>query len=159
MLVTAPYFAYIHYGINSRLKDPTATISPEHRLLPALFSSFFIPAGIFIFGWTSRRSIHWIVPTIDVGLTTGGLAIVLQSIFVYIGLAYPRYAASLFLGDGFAKAAVAFGGVLWSHPLYSRLGLNSAMSLLGGLCAVCVSGVFILHFHGAALRARSGFAA
>ncbi|KAE8375514.1 MFS general substrate transporter [Aspergillus bertholletiae] len=156
--VAVPYFLYMHYGVNLP-SQRAITLSPERRLLPALFSSVFIPAGIFIFGWTSRRSIHWIVPTVGVGFTTGGFAIVLQSIFVYIGLAYPRYAASLFAGNGFAKAVVAFGGVLWSHPLYSHLGLTKGMSLLGTLCAVCVSGIFILYCYGGRLRARSRFAA
>lgn len=155
--VAIPYFMDIRYGVNSLLKKGTV-VSPERRLLPALFSSVLLPAGIFLFGWTSRKSIHWIVPTIGVGLTTGGFAVVLQSIFVYIGLSYPRYAASLFAGNGFAKAVVAFAGVLWSHPLYSQLGIAKGMSVLGAICAVCVSGIFILYYFGARLRARSRFA-
>ncbi|KAL5002993.1 MFS general substrate transporter [Aspergillus recurvatus] len=155
--VAIPYFMYIHYGVNS-LARKGIEVSPERCLLPALFSSIFIPAGIFLFGWTSRKSIDWMVPTIGVGLTTGGFAIILQSIFVYIDLAYPKYAASLFAGNGFAKAVVAFGGVLWSHPIYSQLGLTKGMSLLGAVCAVCVSGISILYYFGEKLRARSQFA-
>ena len=40
----------------------------EHRLVPALIACFFMPIGLFIFGWTSDPEYHWIVSV--VGITT-----------------------------------------------------------------------------------------
>ncbi|KAH7124328.1 major facilitator superfamily domain-containing protein [Dactylonectria macrodidyma] len=157
VLAAIPYFAYIYYVINPTVQAGRK-ISPERRLLPALCASVFIPAGIFLFGWTARPSVHWMVPTIGVGFATAGFATILQSIFVYIGLAYPQYAASLFGGNGFVKALVAFAGVCWSNPLYHGMGLSKGMSLLGALCAICVSGIFMLYRWGEKLRSRSKFA-
>lgn len=37
---------------------------PEYRLPPAIMGAVLIPIGMFIFGWTSYRSVHWIVPII-----------------------------------------------------------------------------------------------
>lgn len=37
---------------------------PEFRLPPAIFGAFLVPAGIFMFGWSSYSSVHWIVPII-----------------------------------------------------------------------------------------------
>lgn len=35
---------------------------PEFRLPPAIAGSILVPIGMFWFGWTTYRSIHWIVP-------------------------------------------------------------------------------------------------
>jgi hypothetical protein len=37
-------------------------VAPEHRLYAAMLGSLGIPIGLFWFAWTSRSSIHWIVP-------------------------------------------------------------------------------------------------
>ncbi|KAG6356254.1 hypothetical protein INS49_015641 [Diaporthe citri] len=84
-----PYTLCIHFVINKSLRSGK-TMTPEDRLLPALVASLLIPVGLFLFAWTSRPSIHFMVPTIGVGL----------------------FASSLFSGNGFAKAMVAFCGVL-----------------------------------------------
>jgi DHA1 family multidrug resistance protein-like MFS transporter len=157
LVAAIPYFIYILVGVNASSRAGKQS-PPETRLLPALYASVFIPAGIFLFGWAARPDVHWIVPTIGIVFSTGGFSVVLQSIFVYMGLSYPNHAASLFAGNSFAKAVIAFGGVLWSHPVYESLGLAKGMSLLGSLCAVCVSGVFVLYAFGERLRKRSRFA-
>lgn len=153
-----PYLAFVYYRVNPSVKKGQP-MSPERRLLPAVVGSLLVPAGIFIFGWTSRPSIHWIVPTIGALLSTSGFVVILQSIFVYITLAYPTYAASLFAGNGFIKGIVACGGILWSHPLYQGLGLSKGMSVLGALCAACIAGTLILYAWGRKLREKSRFAA
>lgn len=153
-----PYALYIHFVINKSLRAGK-TMTPEDRLLPALVASLLIPVGLFLFAWTSRPSIHFMVPTIGVGLVTGGTILILQCVFVYITLGYPQFAASLFSGNGFAKAMVAFCGVLWSHPLYESLGVAYGMTLMGALCAVCVVGMGVLYYFGHVLRSRSRFSA
>lgn len=37
---------------------------PEFRLPPAIAGAFLVPAGLFMFGWTTYAAIHWIVPII-----------------------------------------------------------------------------------------------
>ncbi|KAI8722696.1 MFS domain-containing protein [Fusarium sp. LHS14.1] len=153
-----PYLAFVCYKVNPSVKQGRP-MSPEQRLLPAVIGSLLVPVGIFVIGWTSRPSIHWIVPTIGALLSSAGFVVILQSIFVYITLAYPTYAAALFGGNGFIKGLVACGGILWSHPLYQGLGLSKGMSVLGALCAACIVGTLILYTWGHKLRERSRFAA
>ncbi|KAJ4200835.1 hypothetical protein NW759_015750 [Fusarium solani] len=152
-----PYLAFVYYKVNPSVKQGRP-MSPEHRLLPAVIGSLLVPAGIFMFGWTSRPSVHWMVPTIGALFSTAGFVVILQSIFVYITLAYPTFAASLFAGNGFIKGLVACSGILWSHPLYQRLGLSKGMSVLGALCAACIAGTLILYAWGHKLREKSRFA-
>ncbi|KAL6890878.1 major facilitator superfamily domain-containing protein [Trichoderma evansii] len=155
--VSAPYFAYIHFVVNASARRGSPR-TPEQRLVPAIVGSVLVPIGIFLFGWTSRKSIHWIVPTIGVSLTVGGFAVLLQTVYVYVGLAYPQYAASLFCGNGFVKEMIAFAGVLWSHPLYHAMGISKSMPLLGALCVLGILGILILFRWGDKLRGRSKFA-
>ncbi|KAJ5921185.1 hypothetical protein N7466_009511 [Penicillium verhagenii] len=115
----------------------------EHRLIPALVASIFPPVGLLIFAWTSRQSVHWIVSAIGVMIYASAVFIIFQCIFVYIPLAYPRYAASLFAGNDFSRSGLAFAFIL-----FSRTGL----SVLG------IIGMLYLYLYGAKLRSRSKFA-
>ena len=79
------YFAYLHrYMIPDNIKNGLR--QQEHYLVPAIVGSFFLPTGLFIFGWTARASIHWIVPLIGVVIFVIGTFLILQSIFVYVPL-------------------------------------------------------------------------
>lgn len=157
VLAGIPYFAFIRYFVDVRDRDQKP-VPPESRLLPALVAAIAVPSGLFLFAWTGRADIHWAVPTIGVMLATGGMGIIIQSVFVYIALAYPEYAASLFGGNGFVKSSMACVAILVGPFLYKRLGIAGGTSLLGGLCVVCISGVFILYSYGSELRKRSRFA-
>jgi len=133
--------------------------SPERRLIPALFVTFLVPVGLFIFGWTSRSNIHWIVSCIGIVITTIGIFLIIQCIFLYLPLVYPQYAASLFAGNDFARSALAAGAIHFSYPLFHNLGVDRGVSLLGGLTVGCSFGVYALFFFGEKLRAKSRFAA
>jgi len=37
---------------------------PEYRLPPAILGGVLVPIGLFMFGWTTYSSVHWIVPII-----------------------------------------------------------------------------------------------
>jgi DHA1 family multidrug resistance protein-like MFS transporter len=127
-------------------------------LVPALAGSFLLPTGLFIFGWTARPDIHWIVPLIGVVIFVIGTFLILQSIFVYVPLSYPKYAASLFAGNDLTRSAMAAGSILYARPLFINLGIGKGVSVLGGLSTLGIIGMIALYFTGAKLRARSKFA-
>jgi DHA1 family multidrug resistance protein-like MFS transporter len=87
-----------------------------------------------------------------------GVFIVTQCMFIYLPFTYPQYAGSLFAANGFARAAFAAGAVLYARPMFDTLGVAGGVSLLGGLTAACVLGMYAIYFFGAALRRRSRFA-
>ncbi|OCK84469.1 cycloheximide resistance protein [Lepidopterella palustris CBS 459.81] len=132
---------------------------PEHRLIPAVFAAVTLPIGLFLFGWTSRASINWAVPTL--GILFYGLAafVLLQCIVVYLPTSYPRYAASLFAANTFMRNAFAACAVHYARPLFANLGVAKGCSLLGGLSVGCFFGMLALYMYGGKLRARSKFAA
>ncbi|KAL6236740.1 hypothetical protein BDW75DRAFT_238960 [Aspergillus navahoensis] len=131
---------------------------PEYRLVPGVFAAAVGPMGLFLFGWTARPSIHWIVPTIGIVIFSASLFIILNVIIIYLPTSYPRYAASLFAANTFIRSAVACGAIHFSQPLFGNLGLGRGCSVLGGLAAACFFGIVALWHFGPQLRARSRFA-
>ncbi|KAL2067884.1 hypothetical protein VTL71DRAFT_15982 [Oculimacula yallundae] len=159
VLIAIPcYFTFLRYHLEPKMKK-FGFGAPEERLIPALFASFLTPIGLFMFAWTSKPSIHWIVPTIGVTIYTVGIFLIIQCVFVYIAMTYPEYAASLFAGNDFCRSALAAGAILFSRPLFLNLGISEGVTLLAGLTVSGVIGIFVLWYYGANLRARSRFAA
>ncbi|KAL2849283.1 major facilitator superfamily transporter [Aspergillus pseudodeflectus] len=156
-LGVAFYFGYLLYYLLPRLKQDRP-MSQESRLVPALIASFGPPVGLFLFGWTANKNIHWVVPTIGITIYAGSAFIVLQCVFVYVPMSYPMYAASLFAANDFFRSAMACGSVLYARPMFNNLGIGRGISLLGGLSTLGIIGIFLLYQYGSVLRTKSKFA-
>ncbi|KAF2005513.1 MFS general substrate transporter [Amniculicola lignicola CBS 123094] len=152
------YWWYIRYRVEPFIMEHGLG-APERRLLPALFVTWFVPVGLFIFGWTADKDIHWIVSCIGIVITTIGIFLIIQCVFLYLPLSYPQYAASLFAGNDFLRSALAAGSIHFSYPMFRNLGVDKGITLLAGLTIGCSAGVYVLYFFGANLRAKSKFAA
>ncbi|KAJ5642444.1 hypothetical protein N7490_006444 [Penicillium lividum] len=157
MIGIAVYFSYLYFWMDPRIAR-FGWPEQETRLIPALPASFGPTIGLFLFAWTAQASIHWIVPTIGITIYGATVFIVMQCIFVYIPLSYPKYAASLFAANDFFRSALACGSVMFAHPLFGNLGVARGTSLLGGLSVIGIIGIWLLYFHGSKLRALSKFA-
>ncbi|ORY09251.1 multidrug transporter [Clohesyomyces aquaticus] len=157
ILAMAIYFSYLNwYVIPTIMKNGLP--AQEWWLRPALIASAGPTVGLFIFGWTAKADIHWIVNVIGITIYALTVYIVLQCIFTYVPMSYPRYAASLFAGNDFCRSLFAFGAVLFGRPMYLDLGVGKGISLLGGLSVMGIIGMWVLYYYGAKLRARSKFA-
>lgn len=94
----------------------------------------------------------------NVGICHSGVFLVGQAVLGCLPSTYPRYAGSLFAANELARSLFAGSAVLFSPPMFKRLGVFGGVSLLGGLsvlCIMCMVGLFIF---GANLRQRSKFA-
>jgi DHA1 family multidrug resistance protein-like MFS transporter len=152
------YWAYIRFSVEPSIRKDGLG-EPERRLIPALYVTWLVPIGLFIFGWTARSDVHWIVSCIGIVLTTIGIFLIIQCIFLYLPLVYPQYAASLFAGNDFLRSSLAAGSIHFSQPLFRNLGVDRGVTLLAGLTVACSVGVYVLYFFGKKLRAKSRFAA
>ena len=151
------YGSWLYFVVTPRIKK--VGMGPQKNILLAgLPASFGPPIALFLFAWTARASIHWIVPTIGITIYAGSVFTVLQCMFLYIPFSYPQYAASLFAANDFFRSALACGSILFAHPLYRNLGIHRGTSVLAGLNAMGVIGMWLLFFYGAKLRALSKFA-
>jgi MFS transporter, DHA1 family, multidrug resistance protein len=61
------YCSYVWFYLEPDIKK-NGLRAQEHRLVPALFAVTLLPAGLFLFAWTARASIHWIVSIIGITL-------------------------------------------------------------------------------------------
>ena len=87
-LVMIPYFLWLYLVQEKQFVN--GTITPEKRLPPAVVGAFFIPVCMFWFGWSSRASIHWIMPVIGSALFPAGAALLFNAIINYQCDAYPK---------------------------------------------------------------------
>ena len=84
LVVIGPFCLYLKY-VQEPQFDENGNIPPEKRLPPAFVGAFCIPVCLFCFGWTSRASIHWIVPIIGSSFFTVGAFCLFNSVLNYLG--------------------------------------------------------------------------
>lgn len=111
-LITVPFFLlWIKHRIAPRLTKPN--FKPEMVLPPMFVGCFALPVCLFWYGWSARADMHWIMPVIGSGFFTVGSITLFNSVFNYLGIAYPESAASIFAGNALFRAS--FGAVF---PLF-----------------------------------------
>ena len=131
---------------------------PEARLYFACYQSALLPIGLFMFGWSSQSHVHWIVPTIAIGLATMGIFSIYLAVFNYLADTYHRYASSALAAQSCCRNIM--GGVLplVTTQMFKGLGYGPAGSLLGGVGIVLTFVPWALMLFGTRIRARSKFA-
>ncbi|KAF7367534.1 MFS general substrate transporter [Mycena sanguinolenta] len=155
------YCIYQKYHIAPRYARAAAAntdVAPEIRLEIGLMASIFIPTSVLIFGFTSKPSIHWIVPIIGAALYLPGIFLNFQSILMYITSAYPAYAASVLAGNDFFRSAIASVFPLFGRRFFTNLGLGPGSALLAGISFLLMPVFWLLLKYGHVLRQRSKYA-
>jgi hypothetical protein len=130
----------------------------EYRRLPlaCLGGPLFVVA-IFWLGWSSRRSVHWIVPTLS-GIPFGlGFLLIFMALLNYLSDAYLTYAAS---AQGMASTCRSLGGAVLpiaGRRMFNNLGIDWACSLLAFLALGVAVIPFVFIKYGDTIRANSKF--
>ena len=88
------YCLYLRYHLEPRFMKE-GSLAPEARLEIGLMASVFIPISLFMFGWSARESVHWIVPVIAAALYLPGIFLTFQSILMYLSISYSKYTGSV----------------------------------------------------------------
>ncbi|PWY66038.1 MFS general substrate transporter [Aspergillus sclerotioniger CBS 115572] len=132
--------------------------NPETKLYPSIIGGFFgVTAGMFVYGWTSYPTIHWIAPTIGLGMVGFGTTAVIIGNANYLIDAYSKYAASALGAVGLVEnISIAFLP-LAATAMYSGLGFQWASSLLGFVSLGLVAMPFVVMRWEVEIRARSLF--
>ncbi|KOS17271.1 putative drug/proton antiporter [Escovopsis weberi] len=147
------------YRARTRLITAAAGVSqPEFRLPSAILGAWIVPAGIFVFAWTTYARVHWIAPIIGSAIFGIGNVLVFAGIFTFTVDAYPLYAASALAANTFARCSFAAAFPLFGIQMYEKLGFQWASSLLGFLTLAMAPFPFIFFKYGKKIRARSRFA-
>jgi hypothetical protein len=131
---------------------------PESRLYFTCISSVFLPLGLYMFGFLSKPSIHWIVPTIAIFFATMGIYTIYLATFNYLADSYQTYASSALAAQSFCRNMLAGAFPLVVGPLFTNLGESRAGGLLGAIATVLTVVPWVLAIFGEKVRRRSKFA-
>lgn len=130
---------------------------PEARLYTSIPGSLLFTAGLFMYGWTCRPSIHWIVPAIGITIVGVGIYSIYMGVVNYLTDAYEKYAASALSAASLGRNTFGAFLPLASGQLFSTLGFGWAGSLLGFIGLALSAVPVVLLFKGKDIRARSPF--
>ncbi|KAF8966604.1 multidrug resistance protein 4 [Flammula alnicola] len=140
--------------------------TPEMRIPALFFGSFFVPIGLFWYGWSAQAKLHWMMPIVGSGIfgfgmmTTFALSerrlIILNNslpILLYLVDSF-AYAASATAAASLFRSLLGFAFPLFGQQMFNKLGLGGGNSLLAG-CAIVLGIPFPvwIYYNGEKLRA------
>lgn len=144
---------------NIKKHQEKGNVKPEHRLpiLLTLPGGISLPVGIFLYGWTADKGVHWIVPIIGTSFVGLGNLTGMMTIQTYLIDAFNINAASALAANTFLRSV--FGGVLplAGLSMYDALGLGWGNSLLGFLSLALIPVPVLFRYYGERIRTNPRF--
>ncbi|RVX75855.1 hypothetical protein B0A52_00212 [Exophiala mesophila] len=139
-------------------RAPNGKPPAEARLIPMMFSCWFIPVGLFIFAWTSYPDVHWIGPAIGGWPVGFGFIFLYNSANNYLVDTYQHQAASALAAKTCIRSFWGAATVLFTEQMYDRLGYQWASTLLAFIALACCLIPYVFYFKGAVIRKHSRYA-
>ncbi|KAI0409863.1 MFS general substrate transporter [Xylaria palmicola] len=130
-------------------------VIPEQRLPTMIFGGFIVPAGLFIFAWTSRPSIPWPGQVIGSIPTGAGMYMIFVQCFNYIIDVYAPIANSALGGNMFIRSSFAAAFPLFGPYLYHNLGFSWATSTLAFISIALIPIPIFFYVYGHRIRSWS----
>ena len=121
--------------------------------------SFAFAAGLFMFGWTSSKEIHWIAPCISLVMMGIGFFTIFQAALNYLIDTFQKYSASAIAANTFLRSIFAAVFPLFVNPMFHKLGIPWASSLLGFIAVAMIPIPFLFYIYGPRIRKRGKFTA
>ncbi|KIV82552.1 hypothetical protein PV11_04654 [Exophiala sideris] len=131
---------------------------PEARLPPLAIGAVLMVIGLFWFGWNAAPNYPWILPCIAAVFIGAGFNTIFQQCINYLVDVYGLYAASATAANTFLRSLMASGLPMVARPMFHKLGVGPAMSILGGVAALMLPVPFLLMKFSLPLRKKSTFA-
>nr|QFR37174.1 MFS transporter [Cyberlindnera americana] len=137
-----------------KIKENGGVVIPEERFPLMMWLGWLMPAGIFIFAWTNREDIHWIVPCIGIAFMGCGFLILFQGCLNYLVDTYVKYAASAIAANTFLRSIFASSFPLFVKQLFENLGVGWGASVIGFIALGMLPIPFVFYKYGASIRAK-----
>ncbi|KAL2851866.1 major facilitator superfamily domain-containing protein [Aspergillus pseudoustus] len=118
-------------AIKARIKNGQVP-KPEDRLSLYLVlpGALTIPAGLFIYGWSTDKHVHWIVPEIGNAVTGFGMIVIVMCVQTYLVDAFTVHAASATAANTVLRSLAGALLPLCGLGLYEAVGLGWGNSIL-----------------------------
>lgn len=134
--------------------SPGAT--PEDRLPCMIVGAVMLPPSLIWFGWSGN--VHWMSQIMACYFAGMALALIFTAGIVYIVDVYkdsPSSAVSIHI---VVRSVVAASFPIWSRPMYERLDVEWASTLIAGVALLLAPAPFVFYKYGARIRGWSRYA-
>ncbi|KAI5119904.1 hypothetical protein M0805_003708 [Coniferiporia weirii] len=150
------YGSIVADGIYRRLSAKNGGVGkPEMRIPALIISSFFVPVGLFWYGWSAQAKLHWIMPIIGAGIFGFAMMGAFLPIQLYLVDSF-RYAASAIAAATVIRSLMGFAFPLFGEQMFDALHDGPGYSLLAGLAIVIgIPFPIWIYYYGEKIRARS----
>ncbi|MCJ1317415.1 hypothetical protein MMC15_002739 [Xylographa vitiligo] len=132
-------------------------MKPEYRLPPMIPGAFFVPVGLFIYGWTAEKQVFWFVPIFGSSLVGLGLLATFLPIQTYLIDAFTIHAASALAANTVLRSLVGALLPLAGPTMYAKLGLGWGNSLLGFIAVAMLPIPWFFLIYGERIRTSPRF--
>lgn len=130
---------------------------PEMRIPALIFGSFFVPVGLFWYGWSAQAKLHFMMPIIGTAIFGFGLMTSFLPISLYLVDTF-TYAASATAAASMFRSLLGFAFPLFGQQMLTSLGYGGGNSLLAGLAIVIgIPFPVWIYFYGERMRAKSSW--
>ncbi|KAI1389018.1 major facilitator superfamily transporter [Hypoxylon trugodes] len=158
VLAVPIFFAYDRVLLNAKARGSAWAQKEEFRRVPlATLGGPLFVISLFWLGWSSRPGVPFVVPMLAGIPFGGGFMLIFMALLNYITDAYEIFAASANAAASSCRSVFAVVLPLATKPMFARLGIDGACSLLGGLSLLMCVIPFIFIWKGEEIRARSKF--
>ncbi|PIB02403.1 putative transporter [Cercospora beticola] len=148
--------ALLSFTTNSRWAPNAKEGRPqETRLLLMMVGAVSLPAGMFLFAWTSSATMNpW--PQILSGIPTGfGIHLINMQGMNYIIDSYKIYANSAIAANTFLRSLFAAGFPILATSMYAAIGVKWGTTILALLAVAMIPIPILFYYFGAKIRAKS----
>ena len=132
-------------------------MKPEYRLPPLIPGSFFSPIGLFWYGWSAEKELHWIMPIIGTMWVGLGLLATFMPVQTYLVDAYVEHAASAIAANTVLRSLCGAFLPLAGPKMYKALGLGWGNSLLAFIALACAPLSVVFYKYGERIRKHPRF--
>jgi MFS family permease len=153
-----PFYWYDGYLYRKQQAGARWAHQEEYRRLPlACLGGPLYAVSLFWLGWSARPDVHWAAPMMA-GLFFGmGWMLIFIALLNYLTDAYEIFAASANAAAAVARSIVAVVLPLATTPMFNRLGIAKACTLLGAIALLFSCVPFLFIWQGVKIRANSKF--
>lgn len=125
---------------------------PEFRMPPVIPGSLFIPMGLFWYGWSAEKQLHWIMPILGTGWVAFGMLATFLPIQTYLVDAFSEHAASVTASATVVRSLIGAFLPLAGPAMYARLGLGWGNSMLGFIALAMLPLPVVFYYYGKTIR-------
>lgn len=123
-----------------------------------IVTSFLVPIGLLIYGWSADKLVHWIVPDIGAMIFCIGIIGAFLAISTYLIDNFHIHSASALAAAAAFRSLAGFGFPLFADDMFRVLGVGWGNTLCAGVAVLFLPAPWVFYRYGPWLRSRSRFA-